>query len=126
MNVVDSSAWIEFFESGPNSAEFRAAILDLNRLIVPSIVLLEVFKRVLRERGEDFAQEAAAAIHQGRVVPLDEELALSAARLGVIHRLPLADSVVYATAQRYQATVWTQDADFKGLPSVEFRAKARN
>ena len=91
--------------------------------MVPSICLLEVFRRVLQQRDESAALQAVAVMEQGRVVPLDGPLALTAARLGVEFKLPLADSVVFATARHHNAPIWTQDADFEGLPGVRFTAK---
>jgi predicted nucleic acid-binding protein len=123
MNVVDSSAWLEYFADGPNANYFAAAIQDVEELLVPSIVVYEVFRRVLQQRGEDAALQAAAILHQGRVVDLGGALALEAARLGVEERLPLADSVVLATARQAGAILWTQDADFDGLPDVRYRRK---
>ena len=123
MNVVDSSAWLEYFADGPNADHFAGAIEEPATLLVPSITLLEVFKRVAQQRSEDAALQCVAVMQQGRVVELDAALALRAAALGRRHKLPLADSIVYATAQAGEAELWTQDADFEGLPGVSFRAK---
>ncbi|MGH8321187.1 MAG: type II toxin-antitoxin system VapC family toxin [Terriglobia bacterium] len=123
MNVVDSSAWLEFFADGPNAGQFAKAITDIARLVVPSITLLEVFKRILQQRDTNAALRAIAAMRQGRVVDLDVEIALSAAKLGLTHKLPLADSVILATARKHRASIWTQDADFEGLESVRYFAK---
>jgi predicted nucleic acid-binding protein len=121
MNVVDSSAWLEYFADGPNAAEFAAAIEDTARLVVPSVTLLEVCKRFLQQRGEDDALQAVAVMQQGEVVELTADLALDAADLGFRKGLALADSIIYATAQAHGATLWTQDDDFEGLPGVEYR-----
>ena len=123
MNLVDSSGWLEYFTEGRNAAAFARPIHATARLIVPSISLFEVFKRVMTQRGEDLALEAVALMRQGRVVPLDDALALEAARLSVDHRLPMADSIILATARAHGATLWTQDADFKDLPDVRFLPK---
>ena len=122
MNVVDSSGWIEFFTEGSNASVFGEPIENLDQLIVPSITLLEVFKFVLRGKDETAAFEVIAAMRQGQVIDLDGELALLAGKFGVELGLPLADSVIYATAQRSGAVVWTQDSDFRGLPDVEYVA----
>lgn len=124
MNVVDSSGWLEYFADGPNAGFFARAITDAERLIVPTISLLEVFKRVLQQRGETAALQAVAHMRQGTVVAMDADLALSAAHLGIAHKLPLADSVMLATARRYGAVLWTQDADFKGIDGVRFTSRA--
>ena len=124
MNVVDSSAWLEYFADGPNARHFAAPIEKPKALLVPSITLFEVFKRVVQQRDEGVALQCVAVMQQGTVVDLDAALALEAAGTSLRHRLPLADSIVYATARRANATVWTQDADFEGLPGVRFFAKA--
>jgi predicted nucleic acid-binding protein len=123
MNVVDSSGWLEYFANGPNADFFAPAIEDTNNLIIPSISLFEVFKRVLQQRGESDALQAVALMQQGRVVDLDVSIAFEAARLSIDYKLPLADSVIYATAQSNGAILWTQDADFDGLPGVQYKAK---
>jgi predicted nucleic acid-binding protein len=123
VNVVDSSAWLEYLTNGPNASFFAPAIEAVSDLLVPAIVLYEVFRRVVQQRGEDAALQAAALLHQGEIVPVDSALALYGARLGVEHKLPLADSLVYATSRLRKAMLWTQDADFKDLPDVRFRAK---
>ena len=124
MNVVDSSGWLEYFADTANAENFAGPITDTGRLIVPSISLLEVFKRVLQQRDQDMALQVVALMKQGKVVPLDESLALQAAKLGSEYRLPLADSVMLATARHYEAILWTQDADFKDMPGVRFFPKA--
>ena len=125
MNVVDSSAWLSYFAGDKNAAAFAKAIENLDQLLVPSITLTEVFKNVLRQCDEESALATVAHMQQGRVISLDSELAIDAASYGVIHKLPLADSIIYATAQKYNATVWTQDSDFKGLSNVKFYPKAK-
>jgi predicted nucleic acid-binding protein len=125
VNVVDSSAWLEYFADGPNAAAFAPAIQATAELMVPSITLLEVFKRVYQQRGEGPALQAVAVMQQGRVIDLDGPLALAAAKLSADSKLPLADSVVLATARQVEATLWTQDADFEGMSGVRYRAKPR-
>ncbi len=126
MNVVDSSAWLEVLADGPNAPRFAGALLEASRLLVPVVVVTEVTRKVLRERGEQAALEVRAWLEQGVIVELDTHLAWLAARLGVRHRLPLADSLVYATASAFDATVWTQDEDFAGLPGVRYFPKAKS
>ena len=123
MNVVDSSAWLAYFADEPNAQHFADAIEAPNSLIVPSITLLEVFKKIAQQRGEGVALQYIAVMQQGHVVALDAALALLAATLGARHKLPLADSIIYATAQQGDALLWTQDADFEGLSNVKFLAK---
>ena len=118
-NVVDSSAWLEYFADSDQASRFATAIEDSANLLVPVITLFEVFKKVLRERGENDALQIASMMQTGRMVDLDSSLAMEAAR----HPLPLADSLIYATVMRFNATLWTQDEHFKGLPRVRFFAK---
>jgi predicted nucleic acid-binding protein len=123
MNVVDSSAWLEYFADGPNAAAFAKPIETVGRLLVPSLSLFEVFKRVCQQRDEDEALRAIAVMEQGKVVDLDRATALEAARLSLLHRIPMADSIMLATAQRHGATLWTQDSDFAGVQGVRYFAK---
>ena len=122
-NIVDSSAWLAYLADEPAAEEFAAAIEDTATLVVPTICLLEVFKVVARQRGERDALQTAAVMQQGTVVDLDADLALLAARVGGKHRLPLADSVIYATALRFGGVLWTQDDDFRGLADVRYVPK---
>ena len=123
LNVVDSSAWLAYFTDEIGAKGFANAIEDTKSLIVPTVCLTEVFKVVARQRGEGDALQVVAIMQQGEVIPLDDTLALSAAILGSEHKLPLADSIVYATAQQLGAMVWTQDDDFDGLPDVRYFRK---
>ena len=122
MNVVDSSAWLAYFEDERNADVFAPIIERYDQLLVPSLSLTEVFKFSCRNRDETIALNQIALMQLGVVVPLDENLALQAAELGLSYRLPLADSVIFATARRFGATLWTQDADFEGLPGVKYFA----
>ena len=123
MNVVDSSGWLEYFADGPNAGFFAPAIEKPAGLVVPTISVYEVFKRVLQQRDHGAALQAVAVMRQGRVVELTETLAVSAARLSARHGLPMADSIMLATAQAADATLWTQDADFENLPGVRYVAR---
>jgi len=125
MNLVDSCGWLEYFADGPHADFYAPAIEDPGTLLVPTICLLEVFKRILQQRGEDAALQAAAALHQGLMVPLDASLALRAARISSDLRLPLADSVILATAYAYNSVIWTQDAHFQGLEGVRYIESAK-
>ena len=123
MNLVDSCGWLEYFADSPYADFYSSAIEDTGNLIVPTICILEVFKRVLQQRGEDDAIQAAALMHQGQVVSLDASIALRAAKIGHELKLPLADSVILATAQAYGALVWTQDSDFKDIDGIKYIQK---
>jgi predicted nucleic acid-binding protein len=120
MNVVDSSAWLEFFADGPNAAEFAQPLGERDSLIVPTITIYEVFKVVCRQRGEDAALQAAALMQQGRVVELTPSLAMVAARTSLEQGLPMADSIILATARLHDALLWTQDEHFRDLPGVRY------
>ena len=120
MNVVDSSAWIAFF-SGKNSARhFLEPIQDVGQLVVPIVVLHEVFKFLLRNHERRVALSAASQMRQGLLIPLDSTIALDAAECGIKLKLPLADSIIYSTARSLDATLWTLDSDFEGLPGVKY------
>ena len=123
MNVVDSSGWLEYLADEPNADFFAAAVEDTSDLVVPSLSLYEVFKKVLQQRGEGDALQAVALMSQGTVVDLNMDLALSAAKISVELHLPLADSVILATARQCEATLWTQDADFEEFPGVRYVAR---
>ena len=125
LHVVDSSGWIEYFTGSPNAEIFAAPIEATGQLIVASISVLEVFRWVYREHGETDALRAAALMQQGYVVDLDTTLALRAAKLGLEHKLPLADSILLATARVHGATLWTQDSDFEGVSGVRYHPKRR-
>jgi predicted nucleic acid-binding protein len=121
MNVIDSSAWLEYFAAGENATFFAAAIEDIQELVVPTLSLYEVFKRVLQQRTENEALQVVAVMQQGLLVDLDANIAVSAARLSINHHLLMADSVMLATAREHEATLWTQDAHFEGIAGVKYR-----
>jgi len=123
MNLVDSCGWLEYFADGPNAGFFMRAVEATDQLVVPTICILEVFKRVLEQRGEEAALQAAAHMQEGHVVDMDVGTALEAARIAAALKLPLADSVILATARACGAVVWTQDADFDGIAGVRYKQK---
>lgn len=123
MNVVDSSGWLAYFADDAHADYFADPIEQVDQLIVPTLSLYEVFKRVLQQRGEGDALQAMALMQQGRIVDLDASTALVAARLSSEFKLAMADSVMLATARSNDAVLWTQDADFEGFPGVRFRRK---
>lgn len=120
MNVVHSSGWLEYFADGPNADFFAPAIENTPELVVPSISVYEVFKRVLQQRGEDDALQAAAVMTQGLVVDLNTTIALSAAKLSIGFSLPMAVSIMLATARAHNAVLWTQDADFRNIEGIQY------
>ncbi|MBN2317227.1 MAG: type II toxin-antitoxin system VapC family toxin [Sedimentisphaerales bacterium] len=123
MNLVDSSGWLEYFADGPNAEFFATAIEDIENLIVSTINIYEVYKRILQQRGEDAALQGVALMHQAGVVDVTSPIAMDAVKLSAEFKLPMADSLILATARTYGATLWTQDADFQGLPDVKFTKK---
>jgi predicted nucleic acid-binding protein len=123
MNVVDSSGWLEYLADGPNAQFFASAVEATDDLVVPAVSIYEVFKRLLVQRGEDDALAAAVAMQQPHVEPLSSTLAVDAARLSVELGLPMADSIILATARQHDAVLWTQDSDFDGIAGVKYIAK---
>ena len=123
MNVVDSSGWIEYFNDGPNASAFASTIRDLERLVVPTITMYEVYKRRAGIDKQD-AADAIGGMMQGRVVELDAVLAIEAATLSAETGLAMADAIILATARAHDAELWTQDAHFEGLPGVRYIAPA--
>lgn len=123
MNIVDSSGWLEYFSGGPNAEYFSSPLKDPSFLIVPVITIYEVFKVVLREAGENEALQAIAAMQKGQVKDLTVSIAMNAAKISLQHSLPMADSLILATANAYKCALWTQDSDFENLPKVNFIPK---
>lgn len=123
MNVIDSSGWLEYFINGSNADFFAPVIENTDEILVPTVSLFEVFKRVLIEKNRNDALEAVAMMKDGHVVDLDDSLALVAAELSFELKLPLADSIILATARANNAMLWTQDAHFKGMDGVKYIEK---
>ena len=123
MNVVDSSGWLEYFADGPNAEHFAEPIEAPEKLIVPTLSLYEVFKRILQQVDEGAALQAVVVMQQGKVIDLDQSLALRAALLSAQLKLPMADSVILATARHHKAVLWTQDADFEHIDGVRYFPK---
>jgi predicted nucleic acid-binding protein len=120
LNLVDSSGWLEYFVDGKNADKFAAVIENTEELIVSSLNIYEVFKKVIAERDEDSALEAVAMMQQAKVQEVTPSIAMQAAKFSHIFKMPLADSIIYITALENNAVVWTQDADFKGIQGVEY------
>lgn len=120
MNIVDSSGWLAYFADGPNAKHFISPLNDTTSLVVPTVTIYEVFKVVRRESGENEALQAAVAMRRGTVVDLTAALAIAASKLSLEHNLPMADSIILATAKQFNATIWTQDSDFKNIDDVKY------
>ncbi len=123
MNIVDSSGWLAYFADEPNAKHFLTPLNDSASLVVPTVTIYEVFKVVLRESGENDALQAAAAMQKGTVVAFTASLAITASRLSIEHALPMADSIILATAQEFNAILWTQDSDLKNINNVKYFPK---
>jgi predicted nucleic acid-binding protein len=123
LNVVDSSAFLEYLLDSPASEVFAPVIEDTAQLVVPAIVIYEVTRRLRTVAGEAQADHAWTELTRARVAPLDADLAYAAALLGTQHQLAMADALIYATARQHGATLWTQDAHFKDLPGVRYFPK---
>ena len=124
-DILDSSAWLECLDGGPNTRHFRPSLLKLPNLLIPSIVLTEVRKVVLKQRTLQQADEVTQAMRSGIVIAITEDIAITAADLFIKHKLPLADSLIYAVTLALKATLWTQDDDFKDLPHVRYYPKIK-
>ncbi|HMY11470.1 MAG TPA: type II toxin-antitoxin system VapC family toxin [Turneriella sp.] len=123
MNIVDSSGWLEYLAGSKNGDIFGKYIENTDRLIVPVITIYEVFKKILTESNEENALKIAAHMRLGRVIDIDLSLSLEAAKFGKQLKLPMADALIYATARKYDCTIWTQDEHFKGLEGVQYFPK---
>jgi predicted nucleic acid-binding protein len=123
MNIVDSSGWLEYFADGPNAADFAEVLENSDDLLVPTLSIYEVFKVVLRQRGESEALRAVALMQEGALIDLTSTIALHAAKISSELKIPMADSVMLATARERNAVLWTQDSDFEGIEGVRFIAK---
>jgi predicted nucleic acid-binding protein len=118
MNIIDSSGWLEYFADGPNAHHYLTPLNDTSSLIVPAITVYEVFKVVLRESAENEALQAVAAMQKGKIIDLNANLAMAASKLSLQHNLPMADSIILATARAYDCLIWTQDSDFQHIEGV--------
>ncbi len=125
MNLVDSSGWLEYFADGPNTSFFATPLKKVDELVVPTISIYEVFKSVFRQRGESAGLQAVAVMKQGQVIDLTTNISMMAAKFSLTHNIPMADSIILTTGRLHQATVWTQDADFKGFEGVEYIRKKK-
>jgi predicted nucleic acid-binding protein len=125
MNVVDSSAWLEYLSDGPGAEYFATPLKDTGNLIVPTICIYEVFKAVFQQRGEDAALQTIALMKQGISINLTDEFALQAAKISLEHQIPMADSIILATARAHRAVLWTQDKDFENIENVKYFPKQR-
>ena len=118
--VIDSSGWIHYFLNGPAVARYAKVIQKLGRIVTPAIVVYEVYKTIKHSSNESLASDAVEALQHTMIIPLDSHLACSAADISLDCRLSMADSIVYATARKYDIPLYTSDADFKNLPNIKY------
>lgn len=123
MNLVDSSGWLEYLSGSKNADRFAPAIQNIEDLIISPIIIYEVYKKVISEKGEDAANAVLGLMSQAKIVQVDLSIAVEAARLNAKKKIPMADSIIYVTAIQNNAMVWTQDYDFKNLKNVKFFKK---
>ena len=123
MNIVDSSGWLSYFADEPNAEHFLAPLSDPALLVVPTVTIYEVFKVILRESSENEALQAVVAMQKGTVADMTAPLAIAASKLSLDHNLPMADSIILATAQEFNALLWTQEVDFKNLSNIRYFPK---
>jgi len=123
MNLVDSSGWLEYFADGKNVDFFVSSIEDTENLMVSTINIYEVYKKVLREKDEESAIQAVAVMQNGRIIDVDTSISLTAAKLSYDLKIPMADSLILSTARLNNAVLWTQDSDFENIPDVKYKNK---
>jgi predicted nucleic acid-binding protein len=123
MNIVDSSGWLAYFADEPSAKHFHKTLNDPSSLVVPTLTIYEVFKVAFRESSENEALQVVAAMQKGKVADLTPSLAIAASKLSLAHKLPIADSIILATAREYDATIWTLDSDFKNMKNVKYFPK---
>ncbi len=123
MIVIDTSGWLEYFTGGPNSNIFSTAIKNNPKIIIPTIILYDLWKKISREKGEDKVIEVVAQLKRFDIISLDESLSISVAKISNEFKIPMADSIIYGTAKKYNATLWAQDPDFKDFENVKYIEK---
>ena len=120
MNVVDSSGWLEYFAGGTNASFFSPVVKATDTLVVPTVCMYEVFKRLLAQRGEESALQAIGIMSLGLVVDLTQEIAVNAAAISSELKIAMADSIILATSMSRDAILWTQDSDFEEMNGIKY------
>jgi len=123
MNIVDSSCWIEYLMGTEIGVNVSAIIENPAELVVPTITLYEVYKKLSLERGEEYALDVISYMQAGTVIELNTGLSLSAAKISQKHKLPMADSIIYATSLHYSAIIFSCDKHFKDIPGIRYFPK---
>ncbi|MCF8106494.1 MAG: type II toxin-antitoxin system VapC family toxin [Desulfohalobiaceae bacterium] len=119
MHIVDSCGWLEWFSNGRLADAYAPYLRKEGQLLVPAVVLFEVYKILKRKISEDKAVLAVGFMKRSTLIPFEEVLALKAADTALQNNLAMADAMVYATALLYKVQIYTSDADFQGLPLVQ-------
>ena len=123
MNLIDSSCWLEYFTDSKNAKIYTSVIEDIENVMISTINIYEVFRKVLKERDENTALEIISIMMQCQIIDVTQELSLKAAELSILHKLSMADSIILSTAKLNNATLWTQDSDFKEIQGVKYFKK---
>ena len=123
MNLVDSSGWLEYLADSKNAKLFAPAIEKTNELLISTINLYEVFKKILVEKDESTAIQVISLMQQAKVMEINSSIAIQAAKFSYEKKIPMVDSIIYITAKQNNGIVWTQDADFKDLANVKYFKK---
>jgi toxin FitB len=123
MNLVDSSGWLEYLADSKNAKLFAPAIEKTDELIVSTINIYEVYKKILLEKDENSAIQVIGLMQQAKVIVVNSSIAVQAAKLSYEQKIPMSDSIIYITAKQNNGIVWTQDSDFKDLDDVKYFKK---
>ena len=125
MNIADSSCWLEYLMGTEIGATVAPVIENPAELIVPTITLYEVYKKLLAEKSEEYALNVISYMQTGKVIELNSGLSLSAAQISRKHKLPMADSIIYATSLHYSAVLFSCDRHFKDIPGIQYFPKTK-
>ena len=123
MNLVDSSTRMEYFADGKNAKHFEPIIQDLKNLVESVINVSEVYKKISQHRDENSAIQAIAVMQQAEVLEITSQIAIEGSKISIQNKIPMADSLIIASARSVGAKIWTQDYNFKGLDNVMFFKK---
>ncbi len=123
MNLVDSSGWLEYLSDSKNAKLFAPAIEKTEELVVSTINIYEVYKKILLERNENTAIQVVGLMQQAKVIGVNSSISIQAAKLSYEQKMPMADSLIYITAKQNDAIIWTQDVDFKNMDNVKYFKK---
>lgn len=123
MIIVDSCGWLEWFTDGALADSYKQYLADPDNILVPAIVLYEVYKVLKRGAGEEKALLAAGYMRSSRLIPLDDTLALAAADIALQKNLAMADAIIVAVSKAHNCRIVSSDADLKDLDNVDYIQK---